>query len=273
MNSFAQYEEDQIIIDIFFKKNIQDGVFIEFGAWDGVHLSNCKLLADNNWSGFFIEGNFSKFKECKKNYENNDRVKVLNKYIDENYTLDDLIKDNDIKKIDVLSIDIDGKDLAELKRLKLIKPKVIVIEYNGTIPFDIECEDDLGGNGSSYLSINNYLIKNNYELINFTPGNLIFIEKEFNQNENKKVEVYQMVNKLKPIRFGFNNFGEMFFVENKKIVKKEMYKFPGMKSFIVFQPIPKFIRDITDENGKGYKLLKMIYSNLILLILRPNLFF
>jgi|TARA_B100000959_G_C14849347_1_gene569440 hypothetical protein len=272
MKSFAQYNEDQIIIDLFLKKNIESGVFVEFGAWDGVYLSNCKLLADNNWSGFFIEGDFLRFQECQKNYKNNNKIKVLNKFIDESYTLDDLIKDNNIDKIDVLSIDIDGKDLTELKRLKLIKPRVIIIEYNGTIPFDVECEDNVGGDGSSYLSINNHLSKNNYELINFTLSNLIFIEKDFNQNETKKVEVSQMMEKLRPIRFGFNNFGEMFFIENKKIVKKELYKFPTMKSFIVFQPIPKFIRNITDENGKGFKILKIIYSNLILLILRPNLF-
>ena len=52
MKSFAQYNEDQIIIDLFLKKNIESGVFVEFGAWDGVHLSNCKLLADNGWNGF-----------------------------------------------------------------------------------------------------------------------------------------------------------------------------------------------------------------------------
>ena len=61
MKSFAQNNEDKIVIDLFFKKNIKNGVFIEFGAWDGVHLSNCKLLADHDWSGFFIEGNSLRF--------------------------------------------------------------------------------------------------------------------------------------------------------------------------------------------------------------------
>ncbi len=272
MKSFAQNNEDRIVIDLFFKKNIKNGVFIEFGAWDGIHLSNCKLLADHNWSGFFIEGNSLRFEDCKKNYKDNNKIKVLNKFIDEKYSLDDLIKENNIDKIDVLSIDIDGKDLTELKRLTLVKPKVIIIEYNSTIPFDVECEDNIGGNGSSYLSINNHLSKNNYELINFTVFNLIFIEKDFNQNENKKVEVFEMIEKLKPVRFGFNNFGEMFFIENKKIQKKELFKFPTMKSFVLFQPVPKFIRNVTDENGKGFKILKIIYSNLVLLIMRPNLF-
>ena len=64
----------------------------------------------------------------------------------------------------------------------------------------------------------------------------------------------------------------MFFIENKKVVKKELFKFPTMKSFVLFQPVPKFIRNLTDENGKGYKFIKIIYSNFVLLILRPNLF-
>ena len=113
MKSFVQFNEDKIIIDLFFKKNIESGVFIEFGAWDGVHLSNCKLLADHNWSGFFIEGNSLRFEECKKNYKDNNKIKVLNKFIDEKYSLNELIKENNINRIDVLSIDIDGKDLTE----------------------------------------------------------------------------------------------------------------------------------------------------------------
>ncbi len=272
MISFAQHNEDQILINLFLKKNIKRGVFVEFGAWDGIHLSNCKLLAENNWSGFFIEGNYNRFKECAENYKKNNKIKIINKFINEKYDLENLIKENDISEIDILSIDIDGKDLMELKRLKSINPRVIIIEFNSLIPFDVECEDKIGGNGSSYLSINNYLSKKNYKLINFTPCNLIYIDKNFDQNENKEVEISQMIQKLKPLRFGFNNFGEMFFIENKEVVKKEIYKFPTMKSFILFQPIPKFIRNIADENGKGFKLLKIFYSNLILFILRPNLF-
>ena len=39
----------------------------------------------------------------------------------------DIITEEKITNIDVLSIDIDGKDLTELKRLTLIKPKTIII--------------------------------------------------------------------------------------------------------------------------------------------------
>ena len=33
MISFAQHNEDQILINLFLKKKIKSGVFVEFGAW------------------------------------------------------------------------------------------------------------------------------------------------------------------------------------------------------------------------------------------------
>ena len=85
MISFAQFNEDQILINLFLKKKIKSGVFVEFGAWDGIHLSNCKLLAENNWSGFFIEGDYNRFQECAENYKRNNKIKVINKFINESY--------------------------------------------------------------------------------------------------------------------------------------------------------------------------------------------
>lgn len=272
MKSFSQFEEDIFIFDLFKKKNINNGLFVEFGAWDGVHLSNCKLLADNGWNGFFIEAEFNRYKSLLSNYQYKKNIKCINKYINSDYTLDNFITEEKITNIDVLSIDIDGKDLTELKRLTLIKPKTIIIECNFTIPLDTECEDLDGGNGSSYLSIKNFLNNKNYELIFVTYSNLIFIDKSFNKKEFRTLENQDIMNKLNPIRLGFNNFGEMFFIEGKKIVKKEYFRFPLMKNFITFQPVPKFLRNLTDTNGKGYKFLKIFYSNLIFLFLRPNLF-
>ena len=272
MKSYSQDGEDLFLFDLFKKKNINSGIFIEFGAWDGVHLSNCKLFADNNWTGYFIEADENRFQSLLKNYNNNKNIKCINKFISSNYTLDDLVFENEINKIDVLSIDIDGRDLSELKKLTTIKPMVIVVEFNMTIPFDVEAEDHEGGNGSSFLSINKYLKNKEYELIFVSHCNLIFIDKKFNNNEIENWSVEKIINKFNPIRLGFNNYGDIFFVENKKIIKKEIFKLPTMKSFIIFQPVPKFLRKLTDADGKGYKILKILYSHMVLLFLRPILF-
>jgi D-beta-D-heptose 7-phosphate kinase/D-beta-D-heptose 1-phosphate adenosyltransferase len=64
----------------------------------------------------------------------------------------------------------------------------------------------------------------------------------------------------------------MIFFKGCQLERKEYFRFPSKKSFITFQPIPKFLRKLTDVNGNGYKLLNILYSNFIFLLLRPNLF-
>jgi len=230
------------------------------------------LFADNGWNGFFIECDEKRYKSLLSNYKDNKNISCIRKFINSNYNLNDLVEEYKINNLDILSINIDGKDLTELNKLKSIKPIIIVIEFNMTIPFDVEHEDLEGSNSSSYLSIKNYLENKQYELIFVTTGNLIFIDKNFNNKEFEAWNTKKIIDKFNPVRFGFNNFGEMFFIKNKKIIKSELFRFPTMKSFITFQPVPKFIRKLTDENGKGYKIIKILYSHIILFLLRPNLF-
>ena len=55
MHSYSQNDEDSFVLDLYKKKNIDNCFFFEFGAWDGIHYSNCRLLFENNWSGCFVE--------------------------------------------------------------------------------------------------------------------------------------------------------------------------------------------------------------------------
>ena len=73
---------EPIIEYIFDKLNINKGVFVEFGAWDGIVLSNCRKLYDNGWSGMFIEADNNKFKELKRNYQNNEKIITVNSFVD-----------------------------------------------------------------------------------------------------------------------------------------------------------------------------------------------
>ena len=65
----------------------------------------------------------------------------------------------------------------------------------------------------------------------------------------------------------------MLFFENNKLTTKEYFTLPQQKNIITFQPIPKFLRKMSNVDGTGAKKLKIIYSHIVLLILRPNLFF
>ena len=75
------------------------------------------------------------------------------------------------------------------------------------------------------------------------------------------------------MRLSWTNKGEIIFFNNHNIEHKEYFKLPTQKSFVIFQPIPKFLRFFTNVNGDGVKILKILYSNMLLLILRPILFF
>lgn len=273
-NSYSQFSEDLFLANIFKQKNINKGFFLEFGAWDGKHLSNCRHLYENGWKGCFIEGNKNRFLDLKKNYIHDNDVILLNIFVDQDRnTLDDILSKNSIYELDLLSIDIDGKDLLSLKTLTRIKPKVIVIEFNQSIPFDVSYEDNTEESiGNSFLAIFNYANKIGYQLIHVTMSNLIFINRDFNKNFFLEIDQNQVFAALKPTRVAFNNYGEMIFFKGYGLDRKEYFRFPSNKSFITFQPIPRFLRKLTDVNGNGYKLLNILYSNFVFLLLRPNLF-
>ena len=56
-NISSQYGEDGIIEKIIQILNpLENKFFVEFGAWDGINLSNARLLFEKNWNGMFIEG-------------------------------------------------------------------------------------------------------------------------------------------------------------------------------------------------------------------------
>ena len=159
MKSYSQFGEDLILLDFFNKTKLNKGFFFEFGAWDGIYLSNCRLLYEKGWEGCFVEADKRKFIDLKKNYDNETKVKLINEFINvTNNSLDNIIQKYNIKEIDLLSIDIDGRDLSVWKTLSNLKPKFVIIEFNQFIPFDIEYEDTTHQFiGNSVLSIYKYI--------------------------------------------------------------------------------------------------------------------
>ena len=123
--------------------------------------------------------------------DNETKVKIINEFINvTNNSLDNIIQKYNIKEIDLLSIDIDGRDLSVWKTLSNLKPKFVIIEFNQFIPFDIEYEDTTNQFiGNSVLSIYKYAISKDYDLIGATTGNLIFIDKLFNNEIIKSITI------------------------------------------------------------------------------------
>lgn len=129
-NVFSQNGEDGVIEAIFSEIGIQHHACCEFGAWDGIHLSNCRKLILEGWKAVMIEGDADKYDELKRTYAENDKVIPINAFVDiENNSVDRLLERHNMQNLDFLSIDIDGFDYQIFEHLK-IKPRVICIEIN-----------------------------------------------------------------------------------------------------------------------------------------------
>ena len=130
MDQFSQNGEDGIIERIFHLIGTDARTCCEFGAWDGVHLSNTRRLFLTGWSGLLIEADPRRFKKLRNNYSANEKVKYLCKSIDGADDLEEALSQNGfMAPLDILVIDIDGLDYYILEGLK-IRPRVICVEVN-----------------------------------------------------------------------------------------------------------------------------------------------
>lgn len=136
-NTYSQVGQDGIIEEIFNRLQIQRGSFCEFGAWDGFHLSNARKLAEENWTGIFIEGDSDRFLQLLQNYPSPEIVKI-NAWVgyrgatgEGGNVLAELllqhVSKQYIDELDLLIIDVDGVDL-EIALSSGVRPKVIVLE-------------------------------------------------------------------------------------------------------------------------------------------------
>ena len=137
---------EPIIQYIFDTLNIKQGFFLEFGAWDGINLSNARLLFEKNWNGMFIEGDKTKFEDLRDNYSNTN-ILIENIYLDDQHNnINTVLENNKIQHIDFCSIDVDGLDLRLFKTFDDVLPTVVCIEgaqvvhplFKGSINLEVE---------------------------------------------------------------------------------------------------------------------------------------
>lgn len=181
-NITSQWGEDGIITEIFKRINTQEKFCIEFGAWDGKHLSNIwNLWHEQGWSALLIEAEEAKIPTLEKSLEKFPNVKAFHALVQaEGETSLDLILKKTFpgKEIDILSIDIDSDDYYVFESLS-VSPRVVLIEYNPTVPPDMEVVQEKGAYfGSSALALCTLARKKGYTLASLTETNLFFVRND-----------------------------------------------------------------------------------------------
>lgn len=137
-NVYSQNGEDGVLAEILGRLAISSGYFVEFGAWDGRHLSNTFRLAESGWRGLYIEGESERFTSLQQNVASFDgRVKALNAWVrpQGDASLDKLLESQEVpKEPDLLSIDVDSEDWNIWLHLSNYRPVVVVLEVNSSLP-------------------------------------------------------------------------------------------------------------------------------------------
>lgn len=186
-NTSSQFGEDGIIEQVLGLLGETDNWCVEFGAWDGVFCSNTHhLIKNKGYQGVLIEADAAKMSDLKETYSDRADLYLLNRFVSctaAKDKLDSILAETPIPdNFDLLSIDIDSDDYHVWASLMHYRPKVVVIEFNNTIPSHIDVVQPVGsGNnlGASLLSLCHLAREKGYELVCATDNNGIFVDQKY----------------------------------------------------------------------------------------------
>ena len=134
---YSQTGEDGVLAKALEMLPGRDGWCVEFGAADGKAFSNTRALIEGGYSAVLIESERQKFAALAKMYAGNDKVTTLWRYVGwaEHDGLDAILGGRQVPAdFDLLIIDIDGNDYHAWRAIERYRPKLVLVEFNPTIP-------------------------------------------------------------------------------------------------------------------------------------------
>jgi len=134
----SQNGEDGIIREIFHRIGTGDRIFAEVGVGDGTE-NNTAFLLSQGWQGYWIDsdGRFLTTMEKSENFQDGCLKSAVSFVSRENIA--GVFGGLGVpKEFDLLSLDIDQNTFYIWEGLTGFRPRVVVVEYNASIPPDIE---------------------------------------------------------------------------------------------------------------------------------------
>ena len=269
-DEYSQTGEDGIVEKILEVLPHNDRWCVEFGAWDGIHLTNTRhLILSKDFSAVLIEANKKKFQDLQRNYDaQKSRVIPLNCFVgygdDDN--LDVILRETPIPQdFDFLSIDIDGNDYHVWKKVEYYRPKIVVIEFNPTIPMEVKFVQQASpviNQGSSLLSLVELGKEKGYELVCVLTFNAFFVRKEdFHLFQIESNAPQDLRTDLSAVTYFFTGFDGRVFLQGA--CKLPWHGIELNDSDV--QQLPRFIRKYPGE----YTYFQKIVFSLFMLIKKP----
>jgi hypothetical protein len=189
--SFSQFGEDGVIAKIFEIIEPTTKYAVEFGAYDGVTISNTReLILEKGWGSLQIEGHPVRAKKLAKAYADNPKVTTQHAWIYPG-NIEILFEDAGVPKdFDFLVIDIDSNDYYVWRAIQSYRPKVVMIECNYSFPppelaviefHPFNYWDQTNYVGASLQSMYDLAKQKGYELIHLMSRgpNIFFVDKQY----------------------------------------------------------------------------------------------
>jgi len=184
---YSQADEDGIIEDIARRIGVDDGHFIEIGCGDG-RENNTHYLLLKGWRGIWVDGNPGNLAAIRAALPLEGRLRAVEMMVNRDNVVDIpvAVGKPTFGALDLLSVDIDGNDLAVARAaVDAWAPKILVAEYNAKFPwplctevaYDVEhrwAMDDYHGASLGALVTR---LRPNYQLVccNLAGTNAFFI--------------------------------------------------------------------------------------------------
>jgi len=261
-NTYSQFGEDGIIKEILFRLR-NSGIELnnwacEFGAWDGLYLSNtARLILEEEFNAVLIEGDPKKVKELNVNFPG-DRIKKICSFVTHNgeHSLERILTSTAIPRdFDFLSIDIDGMDYFILQSLELYRPKLICIEFNPTIPnlvHFVQPEDYSIKQGSSANAFFELATKMNYAVVAATHCNLFLLDNVYSKVLDLPLpSLDDLVPNGQDVTYVFSGYDGTL-LSNKSFVSLGWH---GSFPIVSIQILPKFLRTFSGDYSILQKIL------------------
>jgi hypothetical protein len=126
-----------MVLEIFRRVATTNRVFAEIGAGNGSE-NNTAYFLSIGWTGFWIDGRPQLEQRVQARPDLSNAVSALSSFVTRENVCE-LFKRLGVPiEFDLLSLDVDQNTFYIWEALGLYRPRVVVLEYNGAIPPDVD---------------------------------------------------------------------------------------------------------------------------------------
>jgi hypothetical protein len=134
---YSQNGEDGILLYIFSLLGTTNRKVVEICAGDGIECNAANLIVNHGWRGLLLDADSDQVARGRAFYSTCRTTWISPPTFVETWltaeNVDDVIANSGFAgPIDLLSLDIDGNDYWIWKALDAVRPRVVVVEFNGS---------------------------------------------------------------------------------------------------------------------------------------------